>query len=426
MAVDNPTVVQEASTASHEWKNVNFQVSALLTSILQRIEKAPKDPEEEQGEEKPMVKDKPRSVEIQIGKTKAFKGTEGQEPQKNTLSSAQVSALQKLVDTPSTEAVQDLDSSVQNLGRVVTVRVDKEPYLRVANGQIENKLAPEPQLERTPEPQPEADSWSASIAQPQKKIDVPEQQSNARFPEIPADFGIEAAKGINADNVIASGDGLFARSYLSLEAIRQDLNDSYRRGSEPGFEFIATAPHIALLQERFETEKTNFEFRLNNAIEQGKYNVPDAKAPEQTAPEPLGHHHPLGQQKSLQTENTLQETNHPKEPQVPDFLKPEANTQVENQPEREATQAEAQPELVSEEQKPEAEATVEEIATEPIHQPVTEPPVSEIQTEVEEPESEPEPEAITAESKTEIEQQPEAKPKRSLGEIISKDLANSF
>jgi hypothetical protein len=428
MAVDNPTVVQEASTASHEWKNVNAQVSALLASILQRVQKGQEQNEEqdkdqkegqekEEGQDKPKAKDKPRSVEIQVGKTKVFKGIEGQEPQKNTLTPAQVSALQKLVDTPSTEAGQNLDSSVQNLGRVVTVRVDKEPVLRVSNGQIDNKLAPEPQQERTPEPQLEA------ITQPQKERAVPEfvntSQSSARFPEIPADFGIEAAKGINADDVAASGDGLFARSYLNLETIRQDLNDSYRRGSEPGFEFIANAPHVAPLRERFEAEKTNFEFRLNNAIEQGKYNIPEAKASEQTTPqptapeqtqpeplEPLGHHQPLGQQESLQTENT--------------------HIQVENQPEPEATQAEAQAELVSEEQQPGAETTVEEIATKPTHEPVTETPVSETQAEVEEPGSEPKPEAITTESKTEIEQQPEPTPKRSLGEIISKDLANSF
>jgi hypothetical protein len=403
MAVDNPTVVQEASTASHEWKNVNAQFSALLTSILQRIPKSQEQntEQEKEGQGKQKDKDKPRSVEIQVGKTKVFKGTEGQEPQKNTLSPAQISALEKLVNTPSTEAGQDLDSSVQNLGRIVTVRVDKEPILRIANGQLENKLAPEPQQERISKPQPEADSWRASIAQPEQQRAVPEfantSQSSPRFPEIPADFGIEAAKGINADDVIASGDTLFAHSYLSLETIRQDLNDSYRRGSEPGFEFVATAPHVAPLRERFETEKANFESRLNNAIEQGSYKTPSVQAPEQTTPEPLGHHQPLGHYEPLQTESSHQEA--------------------------------AQPGLLSEEQ-PESELTVEASATDPVLEPAAEPQIPEAQTEVKEPESESEPElepvAVTTESKTEIEQQPEPQPKRSLGEIISKDLANSF
>ena len=349
MAVDNPTVVQEASTASHEWKNVNAQVSALLASILQRVQKGQEQDkdqkegqEEEEGEEKPKAKDKPRSVEIQVGKTKVFKGTEGQEPQKNTLTPAQVSALQKLVNTPSTEAGQDLDSSVQNLGRVVTVRVDKEPVLRIANGQLDNKLEPEPQPERTPEPQPEA-----VIAQPQTERAVPEfantSQSSDRFPEIPEDFGIPAAKGINTERVLATGDQLLAHSYLGLKGLQKDLNDSYRRGNEPGFEFVANAPHVAPLQKKFEAEKANFESRLNTAIEQGKYKVPSAQVTEQPAPEPLGHHQPLGQQEAIQTESTPQEAAQPQQPKVPDFLKPEVDTQAESQPEPEATLTEAQP-----------------------------------------------------------------------------------
>ncbi|MCG9891952.1 MAG: hypothetical protein MH252_12845 [Thermosynechococcaceae cyanobacterium MS004] len=345
MAVDNPTVVQEASTASHEWKNVNAQVSALLASILQRT---PKDEGQEQGQdtegqdpeaegqEKPKAKEKPRSIEIQVGKNKVFKGTEGQEPKKNTLTPAQVTALEKLVNTPSTEAGQELDSSVQSLGRVVTVRVDNEPVLRVANGQLENKLAPEPQQERTPEPSiPQPVSQPSQTPQPSQ---ITADQSSARFPQIPDDFGIQAAKGINSEKVLATGDNLLSRSYLSLEAIRQDLNDSYRRGSEPGFEFIAKAPHVAPLRERFEAEKINFESRLNTAIEQGKYKTSEAQVTAQTAPKQATPQQtapqPISQEKVAEIQAQIQ-----------------AQTQVETQVETQA-EAKLEPEVIQSEAQP--------------------------------------------------------------------------
>lgn len=103
------------------------------------------------------TEEKPRLIEIQAGKTKIFKGFEGQEPQRNSLSPDQIQLLQQLIQTPSTDRVEqplDLSSAAETLGgRVITLKIDGDTVLRLDNGSLTNHLyqQPIPELDRSQE-----------------------------------------------------------------------------------------------------------------------------------------------------------------------------------------------------------------------------------------------------------------------------------
>ena len=408
------------SQSAEAVKQTQTEVAKLIAQIFEGLDR------NKTKEEKDKDKKKPRSVEVQLGKNKALKAVEGQEPSKNTLTAEQATTLQSLMNTPTTEAGQDLDSSAQSLGRVVTVRVDKEPVLRIANGQLENKLAPELQKDideieskaAQPEVQPETQSQKISEPetqeQEQEAVKTSPSSSSPSLPELPADFGVPEAKGITAEAVAATGDTLLMHSYGSLESTRQDLNDSYRRASAPGYEYIASVPHMAPLREQYDSYRDNFEVRLKNAIEQGTYKPPvqstEKAAPEQTtseqtasrqpeakqpAPEPLeplGHNQPLGQQEAMQPESLAAVA----EPQA-------AEPQINIQPELEATSEAQQPAPEQAEPEPETESTIADTSQE-----------------VSAPSPEPSKQLVVAEQ---VQPKPERK---GFGEALSKDVAASF
>lgn len=137
---------------------------------------------------------------------------------------------------------------------------------------VTHKAAP------SPAPQPEA--AKAQNAQTKEAASpIPKDKTGL----IPPDYGIELAKGISWDTLKSSGDQALMRSYGSLENVRADLNDSYSRASNPGFEWLAKVPHIAPLEQRLAAEIPVFEAKLKESIRLGKY--PDPKTAGQTQPE---------------------------------------------------------------------------------------------------------------------------------------------
>ncbi|HEY9828002.1 MAG TPA: hypothetical protein V6D19_21400, partial [Stenomitos sp.] len=316
MAVDNPTVVPEAASASQEWQKLKAEVSALLLKILERIpaqESKDEDKKATQNQNQTPTQEaenkapaKGRELEIQLGKNKIFKGIEGQAPKFNSMSPTQAATISKLMDTPSTSNTEELASAVKTLGgKVLTVRVDREPVLRLADGQLENNLyrepertaeaqtiqqpdaiAPEPQPEATPEPQPEAiapEQEAATLAEqsdPQPEAIAPERETEPEaIPTaeaqskalIPPDFGIESAKGITPEKVVATGDRILMYGYGQLEELRVELNETYQRSNAPGFEYIRQNDQVRQFESRFDELKASFENRLNEAIAKGKY-----------------------------------------------------------------------------------------------------------------------------------------------------------
>jgi hypothetical protein len=92
--------------------------------------------------------------------------------------------------------------------------------------------------------------------------------------QIPPDFGINAAQGIDAQKVQATGDSMLIATYGQSERLRSDLNSTYERANNPGFEYLRKDPEVAKQEGELALLTPQLDRRLNTAIEEGKYPAP--------------------------------------------------------------------------------------------------------------------------------------------------------
>ena len=144
---------------------------------------------------------------------------------------------------------------------------------------VEPPKAPavEPPLSEKPKA-PAAETSQPTQATP------PNQAQDSSLPRgyIPADFGIDAARGITFDKVQATGDMTLMMGYGRMEELRHELNSIYDRANAPGFGYIREGKHVPEFEQELSQLKPAFESRLNDQIEQGKYSAPGPAAQPQT------------------------------------------------------------------------------------------------------------------------------------------------
>jgi hypothetical protein len=97
--------------------------------------------------------------------------------------------------------------------------------------------------------------------------------------QIPPDFGLDAARGIDAQKVQASGESMLKVTYGEAERLRSDLNSTYERANNPGFEYLRKDPEVAKKEDALALLTPQLNRRLNEAIEQGKYPAPPPPQP---------------------------------------------------------------------------------------------------------------------------------------------------
>ena len=120
---------------------------------------------------------------------------------------------------------------------------------------------------------------AAETSQPTQAT-PPNQAQDSSLPRgyIPADFGIDAARGITPEKVHATNDMTLMMGYGQMQSLRYELNDIYDRANAPGFEWIRQGDHVPEMENRYSELKTAFEARLNDQIEKGKYSAPGPTA----------------------------------------------------------------------------------------------------------------------------------------------------
>jgi hypothetical protein len=125
-----------------------------------------------------------------------------------------------------------------------------------------------PQPKNTPDLPPEA-----TLTEPvQDRPSPPIAQQSFSTGEIPSDFGLPAAKNINREAVLATGDQTLIMQHSRLEGERTKLNRELIRSKDPGMQHLAS--YISELRSGIETVLPDFERRLKTLTKEGKYKIP--------------------------------------------------------------------------------------------------------------------------------------------------------
>ncbi|NJM78391.1 MAG: hypothetical protein HC852_24690 [Acaryochloridaceae cyanobacterium RU_4_10] len=130
------------------------------------------------------------------------------------------------------------------------------------------------------------------IPQPNLASDLPsekplpelsvESQKTLATGEIPPDFGLPAAKNINREAVLATGDQTLIMQHSRLEGERTKLNRELIRSKDPGMQHLAS--YVSELRSGIEADLPEFERRLKNLTQEGKYKIPAVAAVEPVQP----------------------------------------------------------------------------------------------------------------------------------------------
>jgi hypothetical protein len=182
-----------------------------------------------------------------------------------------------------------IGNSAIEIGRKLSYEVSEKGVIAIV---AEAKQTMASMFEQSKQVLAKAEMFIESVKEKITGVKMSQQNNNDKYPQIPADFGIPEATGIDVNKLIEQGNTTLARSYVRVDTIRQSLNDLYNLykpgsepGSKPGFDYIGTASHVAFLREQFEAVKANFERIIKEQIKDGKY-TPTAQQKENLTVKP--------------------------------------------------------------------------------------------------------------------------------------------
>jgi hypothetical protein len=124
----------------------------------------------------------------------------------------------------------------------------------------------------------------ASDSSSEKPLPEPfvESRKSISTGEIPSDFGLPAAKNINREAVLATGDQTLIMQHSRLEGERTKLNSELSRSKDPGMQHLAS--YVSKLRSGIETALPDFERRLETLTKEGKYKIPAVATVEPVQP----------------------------------------------------------------------------------------------------------------------------------------------
>jgi tetratricopeptide (TPR) repeat protein len=94
---------------------------------------------------------KPKLVEVKLGKEVMFRGVEGQEPEVNKLSSEQAKLLQSALNLPESQTAQK-EAAIEESKGAISIKVDGQPFYQRSQGVVkinQFQTAPEQEINRT-------------------------------------------------------------------------------------------------------------------------------------------------------------------------------------------------------------------------------------------------------------------------------------
>jgi hypothetical protein len=182
--------------------------------------------------------------------------------------------------TMSEEAAKAAYSALSGEKGTITAKEGKEVLfkqtdgvVKVDNHQVEASIAPTSTKEVSAQTVQTTSETIEPKVFPGLDGDLVKEAVQTGPEKLPENFGISSAEGLTPEKVEAIGDRSLILSYGSADALREDLNDIYRRISD-GMEYLKDEPFVKEMEGNYAQAVQSIEKRLGELTEQGQYQPP--------------------------------------------------------------------------------------------------------------------------------------------------------